>query len=181
MPFWQELLLQIVGPLIGALGIGVFATWITRKAQDRRRASQLRGDLISQMTRAASRLYFSLKEYSERKTLENVDDSELARLRSELDKQYQETRVDGEVLERRLDAYFVSKEPSRLWHATMDLLRARYWQVIGRPENWQSSNAGREHSGLTIEELKDIGLVLKTYQEKLRAATRAVLDEQLLG
>src|SRR6185369_235025 len=132
--FWEKLLLAVVGPLVGAivgtLIIGLFVAWITRKAQERRADSllqeertraenQLRFQLIRQMTEAASALYMATQHFWRKKDVENTADSELAEQRKELDQHYRACRIQGEVIERQLEAYFLTADAKALWHATM--------------------------------------------------------------
>ena len=177
---WQKILLQAAGPLVsavvGTLIIGTFVAWITRKAQARRADHQLRIQLIGQMTEAASSLYMATQHFWRKKDVEKTDAGELDLHRKELDDQYRASRVQGEVIERQLEAYFTSREPLVFWHATMDLLTVRYFHLIGlATDNLLRMNAGDAHTGLTVEQLKDQKLVLDTYREKLRACTQAVL------
>jgi len=189
---WEKVLVQAVGPLVtavvGTLIIGTFVAWITRRAQERRADSQakeeklraenqIRLQLISQMTEAASGLYITTQSYWRKKDIEKAGSEELAQHRKELDQQYRATRIVGEVIERRLEVYFSSSESKMLWHATMDLLTVRYFHLIGlTTENLLERNAGGEHTGLTVEQLRDQSLILKTYREKLLMGTRAVLQ-----
>lgn len=192
MDLWEKLLLQSVGPLvtavIGTLIIGTFVARITRKAQERRadnqlqeeqvRAqNQLRLQLIGQMTEVASSLYIATQSFWRKKDVEKVGSDELAEHRKELDQQYRASRVVGEVIERRLEAYFLSNDPKALWHATMDLLTVRYFHLIGlATDNLLELNAGEEHTGLSVEQLRDQGLVLNTYREKLITGAQAVMQ-----
>jgi hypothetical protein len=192
MDFLEKLLLQSVGPLvtavIGTLIIGTFVARITRKAQERRadnqlqeervRAqNQLRLQLIDQMTEAASSLYIETQNFWRKKDVEKVGSDELAQHRKELDQQYRASRVVGEVIERRLEAYFLSNDPKALWHAAMDLLTVRYFHLIGlATDNLLERNAGKEHTGLSVEQLRDQRLVLNTYREKLITGAQAVLQ-----
>ena len=195
MDFWEKLLLQSVGPLVtavvGTLIIGTFVAWITRRAQERRAdnqleeqrmhtQNQLRLQLIDQMTEAASGLYMTTQNFWRKKDVEKIGNDDLAKYREELDQRYQACRVIGEVIERRLEAYFLSDNPKALWHATMDLLTVRYFHLIGlATANLLENNAGEEHTGLTVEQLRDQRLVLKTYREDLMKAARAVLQDPL--
>ena len=48
----------------------------------------------------------------------------------------------GEVIERQLEAYFLSSDPRALWHATMDLLTVRYFQLVDlATDNLLAANA----------------------------------------
>jgi hypothetical protein len=197
--FWEELLLRSVGPLVtvvvGTLIIGTLVASITRKAQERRAKdllqeerihaeNQLRLQLIGQITEAASSLYMETQKFWRKKNREQVGSDELAQHRKELDQQYQASRVVGEVIERRLEAYFLSNEPSNdpkaHWHATMDLLTVRYFHLIGlATETLLKENAGEEHAGLSVEELRDQRLVLQTYRERLITGAQAVMQEPI--
>src|SRR5688572_19660263 len=173
--FWERLLFQSVGPLVsavvGTLIIGTFVAWITRKAQERRADNQLREErtraenqlrlqLIGQMTEAASSLYMATQHFWRKKDVEKVGNDELEQHRKELDQQYRASRVLGEVIERRLEAYFLSGDPKALWHATMDLLTVRYFHLIGlTTDNLLRANAGEEHTGLSVEQLTNQKLV----------------------
>jgi hypothetical protein len=193
--FWEKLLLQSVGPLltavVGTLIIGTFVAWITRKAQERRADNQLREErtraeyqlrlqLIGQMTEVASSLYMATQNFWRKRNVERVGSEELDQHRKELDQQYRASRVLGEVIERRLEAYFLSSDPKVLWHATMDLLTVRYFHLIGlTTDNLLRANAGAEHTGLSVEQLTDQKLVLQTYREKLITSARAVLNRPI--
>lgn len=174
--------------VVGTLIIGTFVARLTRRAQERRadiqvreeraRADyQLRLQLIDQMTETASALYMTAQNYWRKKDVEKVAPEELILHRTELDQQYRASRIDGEVLEFRLEAYFLSTEPKKLWHAVMDLLTVRYFHLIGlATDTLRRENAGEEHSGLSVDELKDQGLLLQTYREKLKAAAHAAIS-----
>jgi hypothetical protein len=129
------------------------------------------------MTEAASSLYIETQNFWRKKDVERVGSDELAQHRKELDQQYRASRVVGEVIERRLEAYFLSNDPKALWHAAMDLLTVRYFHLIGlATDNLLERNAGDEHTGLSVEQLRDQRLVLNTYREKLITGAQAVLQ-----
>ena len=70
----------------------------------------------------------------------------------------------------------MSSNPKALWHATMDLLTVRYFRLIALDtDNLLRANAGEEHTGLSFEQLRDQGLVLKTYRETLIESAKTVL------
>lgn len=189
--FWEKLILASAGPVVtavlGTFILGGFLGWITKQAQDRRAANeereerlrvqhQLRVQLISEMAEAAGALYMATQRFWRKKERENVAKDELDRCRAELDAYYRDARIKGEVIERKLEAYFSSVEPKALWHASMDLLTVRYFHLIGlATDELLRVNAGEEHTGLTVDQLRDQGLVLKTYREKSREASEAVL------
>jgi hypothetical protein len=189
--FWERVILAVVGPLftaiVGTLIIGLFVQKVTREAQERRADSrreedriraehELRVRLIDQMTAAASALYIVTQHFWRNRNTEGATPEELAQLRKDLDQQYQTSRVQGEVVEKKLDAYFSSEDPRHEWHATMDLLTVRYFTLIGRAtEALLEGNAGDKHSGLTVEQLRAQDEVLKAYRQRLGQAAQAVL------
>jgi hypothetical protein len=189
-PFWQKAILQAIGPLVGALVgtlvIGMFAARITRRAQQRLAANQLREQLVTQMTEVASALYLQTQRHWRAKR-RRLTDAELERSRAELDEQYHRTRVAGEVLESRLRILFGaatrrgSDEPRRLWHGVMDLLTVRYFDLIEEAtDSLRQQNAGPQHSGLSAQELRDMGAVLRAYRVRLYAAIHAVLRNPIV-
>ncbi len=195
MEFFEKVFLQCIGPLVsaivGTLIIGGLLSSITRRAQERRADSQLREarfraehllriELISQMTEAASALYMACQHFWRKKERESAAQEALLQFRQELDQQYRQSRVAGEVLERKLEAFFPSRNPRALWHATMDLLTVRYFHLIGLDtDTLLQNNAGEEHSGLSAAQLRDQALLLKTYRNTLVKAADSVLSEAI--
>jgi hypothetical protein len=158
-PFWEELALNAVGPavtaLLGGLIVGVFASRITRMAQNRREDHQLRNDLIDQPTEAASTFYFALQLYA-RGAKASTETRQQKALREALDDQYGKSRVQGAVLERRLAAYFVDAGPRGIWHGIIDVLTVRYFQLIDQgTESLYQANEGPDHSRLEASKLQD--------------------------
>ena len=181
-PFWQRAVLAAIGPivaaLVGTLGIGLFAARITARAQQRRQDRDLREQIIVEMTQTAGTLYFETQRYWRATKREATSPERLAELRMSIDERYHSARVAGEALEMRLRVYFSTDRPRLLWHATMDLLTVRYFQVVDlATDALLRANAGPEHSGLTVDQLKDVKLLLDTYRARILEATRAVLDE----
>ena len=182
--FLEEAALNAVGPLItavlGGLIIGLFASWIARRAQERREDHHLRTDLIDQLTAAASSLYFALQQYprSERGTR---DDKDRRLLRDALDTQYRESRVEGTVLERRLAAYFDDFEMRCLWHTIMYVLTDRYFKLTDQEREPPLKSSGcLDHPGLQAEDLKDWeGKVRQYYLDTLDGLTAGVLQRDL--
>jgi hypothetical protein len=190
--FSQQLILNVVGSLttalVGAAIIGGLAGLITRRAQDRRAANNLRNELITGMTQAAGTLYMANANYW------RLDKSNpnLAEAKEELDKQYAATRVEGAVLEQRLRAYFDrgrtsetdATRPAVIWHSTIDLLTVLYFDATGHitydiyRDNSKDFNE-KFHSGLSIEELSEKWRVLRAYEERLGQATHLVLTSRI--
>jgi hypothetical protein len=185
-PFWQRAVLAAIGPivaaLVGTLGIGLFAARITERAQQRRRDRDLREQIIVEMTQIAGGLYFETQRYWRATARETTPPERLTALRMSLDERYSSARVAGEALEMRLRVYFSTDRPRQLWHATMDLVTVRYYQVIDlATDGLLNANAGPEHSGLTVDQLRDVKLLLDSYRARILETARAVLDEPRFG
>lgn len=187
---WEKWLIQSIGPLVtavvGTMLIGPFVAWLPRKAQDRRSQNQLRIQLIGQMTKVASSLYMATQNFWRNKEVEKVGNDELAKHREELDQQYRASRVMGEVIGYKLQAYFSFNDPKTRslseahWHATMDSLTVRYFDLIEQAdEKLRDKNKGDKHTGLTVDELKSPEKVLDNYRDKLRTSVQAVLQEPM--
>lgn len=180
-PFWQRAILALIGPLFtvigGSLVVGPIVARITERAQRRRQDRELREQIIVEMTQTASAIYLETQRYWRATQRESTPGERLAALRDSLDERYHAARVSGEALETRLRIYFSDDAPRQAWHATMDLLTVRYFQVIKLDTDaLLRANAGPEHSGLTVEQMRDPKRVLDSYRERLLAATEAVLD-----
>ena len=62
----------------------------------------------------------------------------------------------------------------------MDLLTVRYFHLVGlTTENLLQTNSGKDHTGLSVEQLRDQGLILKTYRQKLTDSAQVVLKERI--
>jgi hypothetical protein len=183
-PLLEKILVASVGPLtaaiVGTLIIGLFVAWITRRAQDRRARFELRCQLVSEMTEAASALLYLTDHYRKVKDGALGEEAQLADVVPILHKQYSATRTAGTVLEARLRAYFDSDHARHHWHAAIDLLEMRYYHVLGHlTEKKRNLNAGALHTGLTAEELEDLRLIDRAYTERLDDAIQAVLIEPM--
>ena len=181
-PFWQRALLAAISPLlaafVGTLVVGLFAARITDRVQLRRQDRSLREQLIVEMTQTASGLYIETQRYWRATQVESILPERVAELRVSLDERYLSAHVSGEALETRLRIYFDSDRPRLLWHGVRDLMTVRYFQLIGLDTDLLlQRNAGPEHSGLEVEQLRDAELLVATYRARLLEATRAVLDE----
>jgi hypothetical protein len=180
----EKLLLVTVGPLsatiVGTLIIGLFVNWITRRAQDRRTSYELRLELVTQMTEAASAFVYAIAHY--RRVRQGLlGDLQLADVSPALHEQYRKTRTAGKVLENRLEAYFKVDTPRSRWHAAIDLLAMRYFHALGDVVAVQlrDSNAGKSHSGLSAQELESETLVRTSYDRAMHEAIAAVLEAPL--
>lgn len=144
------------------------------------RDDELRHELITKMTETCGGLYLATQHYWRVKRDTDCDGAAIQRARAELDAVYLRVRASGEVIENRLEAYFTTSVPHDLWHAVMDLLTVRYFQLIGQAtDGLYEMNAGGRHSTLSVEELRRPQLLLARYQEQSKAAARSVLDTPL--
>jgi hypothetical protein len=162
--FWYQAGLNAVGPfvtaIVGSLLIGVLVQAITRGAQERRAARELRNALIAELTGVAAKLHVLLQMYLRTKRLtEEAQQStppqrrwrfrhrtqatpqpelmalwdRVRQLHVQLDEQYRECRRDGEVLEARLVAHFADTRVQTAWHALVDCLIIRYCYAVDFP------------------------------------------------
>jgi hypothetical protein len=194
--FWDKVIIAAVGPIVGSLLIGGLVSIVADRIQRRRLDAELREKLLVEMTQAAGALYFQTQRYW-RTTGPNspvklaLTPEQVLQIRLSLDECYQSARIAGQALEARLQILFeddttvrvVAKEkewttnvPWRLWHATMDLLTVRYFQVIdGATTKLLEINAGPNHSLISVELLEQPTALLGAYHERLLQATRAVM------
>ncbi len=183
LPFEQALAVQAVGPLItillGSLIVGPVIAWITAQSQRRREDYRLREELTVAMTEIASAMYLATQRYWRARDRQRVEGEKLSDLREWLEEQYHFNRIRGEALEVRLRTMFRSDVAKWHWHATMDLLTARYFQLTD-PDNLANfeANSGPFHSGLSVEELRVPRTVLDCYRKRLDEAVGAVRTER---
>lgn len=205
--FSERLAVAMVGPLISALvgtgAIGLFLWWLGRRAEtsrearveratalERHRAQQdrdaaLRHGLVTRLLDSATALYLATQHYAR-----VLDDPSLAdRLpaaRTALDGQYLRSRKAASLLEIELSIHYATEAPALASHRIDDLLTVRYMQLIGRADHEDriyTINAlgtdGKEHSGLTVAQLKDSALLLEAYQSAVRQAAEILLTAPL--
>ena len=181
-PFWQELILNLVGPLsvavVGTFLLGLWAAWITKKWQDRKEDAALRESLIRELLEVSSALYLALRHYEYL-----VDYPEpwrdIPREREALEGVYQRTRTAGDAIEYRLMAHFVSEDLARKWHSMMDLLTARYFQLTGSPpDNYIKKMEGPRHTTLSSAELASPERIFERYKEFAQQLSILILSAQ---
>jgi hypothetical protein len=189
--FFCKAAVAAVGPIVGGLIIGGAIQIVTSRAQRRRAVMDLRHELITGMTDAASRLYIQTQLYwRARSGKDPVSRERLAELRTELDATYAEARARGLVLESQLDAYFDSEGPLARWHATMDFLTVRYFQVLvddtgvqraERLAKLYKANSSADCTGYAVDDLNKEPAVLSGYRQALREASLRVLTAKFRG
>jgi hypothetical protein len=126
------------------------------------------------MIDTANTLYLATQMYYRKRATNDPSD------RRVLDEAYVNARRRGEVIEKDLGLFFKDSKTGdessvRAWHATMDLLTVRYFQVTGGvTANLLDLNAGPAHSRLSKEQLRNPASVLSAYRERLDESVRGV-------
>jgi hypothetical protein len=178
MGFWQELTKQAAGPMLSAVFLGGIAAEIARRAQRRKEYWSLRHELVKEMTETASELYSELLRYHRAINLYELTDNHKKMYRSQLDKQYRESRAGGQVIEDRLGAYFDSPQAKCKWHRAVDLLSMQYFTLIDEapPLELLKKYTGPEHTGLTDhDDLLNLERLQKDYKGSHAEAAESVL------
>jgi hypothetical protein len=192
-PLSERLLVAVIGPLAGAVvGTGVIGwlLWrLSNKAEGERKVleqqqarheleNKLRHELLTPLLSAAAELYLATQQYWRAKEGSRQDEKEV---RKALDAQYIKSRSTGTALEAKLEALFETDKPALAWHKIDDLLTVRYMQLVGRAmprlyEVNQRDYEGKEHSGLSAEQLRDPARLLAEYHTALQNLVPSILD-----
>lgn len=183
-PFWQDLLLQAVGPLVaavvGSLAVGIILnSWTARKA-NRSAARDLRLLLVEEALTIANELRVASDILYRAKAM-NQSEDDLAPLLRDAREAYGRCTVKMPVIETKLELYFPKSRASILWHNVIDCLAVVYYMSIGAPptvmeyyyEKFAKDENG-EHSGLTGEQIRNRSRVLKQARLSLLEATRLI-------
>jgi hypothetical protein len=103
----------------------------------------------------------------------------------DLDEAYRTFRIEASALRRRLRAHYASEELHGAWHAVEDLLGA-YYHLLRRLDDLEKVlpyYAGKDHSGLNVEQLRqqarDPKLIHDTTDTALNLATNLVVTSEL--
>ena len=178
--FTEQLVLNLVGPLVtiivGTLVVGTFASWLARKAQERREDHALRERLITQALEGPIALYIASQRYSE---AGDELSKELASFRAELDKAYVDARAKYELRWYVLKYHFPGGRPSALAHRINDLMMARYYQLREVHGSSDKLPTLAEHTGLGVDELLDPAKVLPAFHQATQDLTFAVTHDEL--
>ncbi len=179
-PFWQQLILSLLGPLstavIGTFLLGLWAAWVTQRWQARKEDAALRESLIRELLEASSALSLALRHYEH---LVDYPESwrDMPRERKALDDVYVRTRTAGDAIQYRLMAHFASEDPARKWHSMMDLLTARYFQLVGSPpDSYLKVLEGSRHTTLSSAELASPERIFERYKEFAQQLPRLILS-----
>jgi hypothetical protein len=181
--FWEQLALNVAGPLMAVAFGTVVVRWLTDRIARRRASMELRQRLAFEMTEAAYALYFGLVHHQRQVNHGGLSSYAKVQARKALDVEYVRQRVAMGALQARLDVYFdQGTEPSGDWHRVIDLLTVLHFTVVGAPprqlEETRRSVSGPEHSGLSDEDLADAQRVIQAFGKALRKAATSVLDRR---
>jgi hypothetical protein len=185
-PLWQNIVVAAIGPLVtaivGSLIIGIYL--VKRGArEDERRAREedrrqfgLRQELVQDMARVTISMNRAIFLYGREAKRGQLEQDQLAKLRSDLDELYWKYAGDSGALGHRLRAHLSSDELRREWHKLEDLLAARYFKAVQLDvEEMLTLNSGPGHSGLSVDALRDDRIVDMSIDSALERATNLVL------
>src|SRR5262245_13665628 len=121
-PFWQQLILNAVGPLttvvLGGLVVGAIANFLARPAQHPREAWQIGRELLDESTEVGTGQYFLIQQMRGKANLPAGMDS--GGERQDFSSAWFDYRVRGEVLRWRFVAHFAKDSPLTWhWHRAM--------------------------------------------------------------
>ena len=171
----QQALLETIGPVTTVVVGGVVVAGVAKWLERRREVEAARLRLTEEMPQAAFRFYLETQRFWRATTRERLTGEQLVPVRQRFDDQYLSFREDGELIERRMRTWFRDDEPRRHWHAVVDLLTVRYFQLLEQATPaLLKDNSGPDHSGLTEFELLSPTNVLDAYRNRLDEATAAV-------
>lgn len=160
MKFWDQLILQLVSPVVGTALIGGTATLIARKYQDRRLDRQVRMDLVSRVSEVFSAIHTGLAFYERwvRHSQPEPHNRDIRRL--EVEKDFIGQRMKLGALQTEIDAYFgQASEPGALLHRLTDLAMLRYAIILELPRSQvieMVDHLGQPgHAGHSVQELQE--------------------------
>jgi hypothetical protein len=167
-PFWQEMILNIVGPLtaaaVGTFLLGLAASQVTRRWQERKEDAELRESLIRELLEAATALYLGLRQYEFLADHQEPWRDMPAEQRN-LEAIYVRTRTAGDAIEFRLLAHFNAEKLAQNWHSMMDLLTTRYFQLVGAPpDSYLAMMEGPQHTTLSSVDLASPERIFARYK-----------------
>jgi hypothetical protein len=179
-PFWQELILNIVGPLtaaaIGTFLLGLAAAYVTRRWQEHKEDAELRESLIRELLEAATALYLGLRQYEFLADHPEPFQDMPAEQRN-LEAIYVRTRTAGDAIGPRLFAQFDSEDLAQNWHSMMDLLTTRYFQLVGAPpDSYLGKMEGAEHTTLSSAELASPERIFERYKHLAQLLPVMILE-----
>ncbi|WP_327636868.1 hypothetical protein OHB24_00345 [Kribbella sp. NBC_00482] len=135
----------------------------------------LRHELVERASEVLGGFYFATQSYWRQRQNEEVWGKPDG---AQLDATYVAWAKSADTFERGIGAVFGwASEPVKLVHQSRDLLTVRYFHLRGRnTDALRRNNAKKDgdgfHSGLTVDELTDWPLVLKTH----RACLTSLVD-----
>jgi hypothetical protein len=140
-------------------------------------------DFVTRTSELAGSFYFATQQYSRRKR----DQQTWGQLNGpELDQLYTQWAANSEVLETELRIRYGREQgPAETWHQVRDLLTVRYFDLRDRnTEALRAVNAlgkdGKKHSGLPVDDLNDMNLVLRTYSTAMSELAMHLQQDEIL-
>lgn len=123
-PFWRQVALNAVSPIVAAVFGGLIVGFIVRRAQNNQADLALRTSISIDMMQITYGFYRKLMEVIRRERYRqevNLDD---------LPQQYEDFRIAARVLEAKLQAYVRGSEAPQLWQGVVDLGTLGYYSVM---------------------------------------------------
>jgi hypothetical protein len=172
-PFWQQLVLNSVGPLItvvvGSLLVGLLVAKISTSAQDRRVAAELRRDLVTEGTEILAGLMFGLQGFERAK--ETEDEKAFAETKRSVLRSRWDLTEQGQVFVIRLRAYYTTGSPAD------EFTRARL--SVGYLFDLASNQVGIEFvRNWWVEQFPELANLLQSESPKDRATLRSKLESE---
>jgi hypothetical protein len=179
MKFWEQLLLQLISPVVGTALIGTLAALITRRYQDQRLDRQVRLDLVSSMSEVACAIHTELAFYERWVRHSRPSARDRDKRRAEVDREFIEQRIKLGAIQTEVDAYFgQASAPGILLHRLTDLTMLRYAFILDLPRSQVAEiidHLGQPgHSGYSIEELEVFSNTPKPSGAQIWAPTAAI-------
>ena len=157
---------------------------LERKRAQHEFEGRLRHDLLTDAITASAELYFATQHYWRVNRDGGRPDGEKQEARKTLDEQYLKSRAAGDVLEARLEALFATDQPTNAWHKIVDLLTVRYMQLTNQATDGlykinERGFEGKEHSGLSKEDLENPIELLAAYHRASKSVVPIILGTPL--
>lgn len=161
MAYWQQIILALISPIVGAGLLGGAAAFITRKYQNRRLDRQFRMGLVSRLTHIVYTIHTDLSFY-ERWVRHSMPTPEERDTRRQIvDEKFIAERIKLGALQTEIDAYFGDNNiPGKRLHRLTDLIMLRYAIILDAPQSQLMElveHLGKPgHSGYSLDQLHDL-------------------------
>jgi len=115
---------DVLDIILVPIALALIAPWITRRWQDRQRDSQIKTELVTEITGLVMTTVMTVYLFNMRRAQQSMNNDTQE---NELDRIYRKWRVDTCVIGSKLHAYFPEKEKGdtqihRRWHCFSDQL-----------------------------------------------------------